>query len=69
MTDKATPTVIASLAVLGEVLYWLWLFIGVRRGHYPVTFIGWVSLISDPILAVIGLIAVISWWKYRSRDI
>jgi hypothetical protein len=61
--------IIVCLMFLAEGVYWVWLFVNSCRGHYPVSFIGWGSLIVDPIVFVILAIAVASDWKYRGRDV
>jgi hypothetical protein len=58
-----------ALALLAEGAYWIWLFINSRHGHYPVSFIGWTSLICDPIIFVILVIAFFSDRKYRGKDL
>jgi len=61
------------LGVLAEGAYWTWLFVDARHGHYPVTAVGWLTLIGDPfafvLLVGVGSAAILSNRKYRGKDL
>jgi hypothetical protein len=71
--DLFLPFTIGAIAVIAEATSWVWLFLRARNGEYPVTFIGWATLIGDPIVFVLLLLflcmSLFTKWKYRSKDL
>jgi len=63
------PKILITLVILAEAAYWVWLFLDAYHGHYPVTFLGWTSLVGDPIILIIIAIAFCSGRKYRGKDL
>jgi hypothetical protein len=63
------PKTLFALGALAEAAFWAWLFMNALHGHYPVTFIGWISLVVDPLVFIIILIPLFSDRKYRSKDL
>jgi hypothetical protein len=61
--------ILGFLLLIADGAFWIWLFLRACRGHYPVTFIGWVSLIVDPLIFVMVLYAVASGRKSRGRNV
>jgi hypothetical protein len=68
MGDSIAPKLALALVCLLEGSYWCWLFVRARHGDYPVTFLGWASLIVDPIIVIFFIAIALLSWKYRTRD-
>jgi hypothetical protein len=67
------PKLLIALGILAEGAYWVWLSINAHHGHYPVTFLGWTSLIGDPIafvlFVIVGISTIVSNRKYRGTEL
>lgn len=67
------PKLLIALAVLAEGAFWVWLFINAHRGHYPVTAVGWISLIGDPVVfvlfVIVGIASILLKRKYRGKEL
>jgi hypothetical protein len=59
-----TAILIFLVGLLLTAAFWVYLAVGVYHHHYPVSFIGWVSLVGDPILMLFLVFVLVSSRKY-----